>query len=400
MNLTRNSTTYNLLVAMLLSGGEITSDFTRLSSLTGVSERMLRWSADKLLSYHYIEEKKRGGEGRFRLKLFEKNKMQYLPKLWDGAEKYTPCLYAVNAQNAKRNLNLAEIILLMESAHVSVTPDNVPLPELGIEEARQNAGIPMFIIGRNVRSSFPVTDSRERMARYYGMFVTDNGVFPVYNHSRGNIEYTVNVEKGSVKTAEQIRQTYLPYTDNFVSYEYKHSPLAIDSRNKVITEGCLIIADDYTKFLSFFEPDKSYLYGKVKERKKLGMAALAYSYNSIIALPMISVVTASFINMFAAEMWHKRLTGLVLNDSQRIPDIARTTIDVDGIIDNEKIICFIDCDIRRLRNVIANANPDSTYRVVCYDFQVPLLKKILPYNFKMAPYSMDEVYTLYCENCQ
>lgn len=394
MKISEAKTTANLLTAMLLSGGEITSDITRLTKLAGVSERMLRWSVDKLTSNRYIEQKERGGEGRFRLKLFEKMKMEYMPQLWSGAESYEPNLYAVNARNAKKNLDLAEILFLMENANVSVTPDKVPLPEVGIEEARQTARIPMFIVGRHVRTSFPATDSRERMARYNGMLVTDNGVFPTYNYSRGRIEYIGSVESGAEKIAEQIRQTYLPYTNNYVTYGYKHTPLANDSRNRVITKGCLVVTDDYMKLLPFFLPDKKK--ANRKEGSGTGIAALAYCYDTVLAIPMMNVVTASYINMFAAEMWHKRLTDLVLSDEQRTPDNARTSIDIDGTIDNEKIICFIDCDIRRLRNTIANADPGSSYRVVCYDFQMPLLEEILPGNFRAAPYTMDEVYSAYC----
>lgn len=396
MRISENKTTANLLTAMVLAGGEITSDNMRLASLAGISDRMMRWTVERLISNRYIEQKDRGGEGRYRLKLFEKMKGEYLSQLWDGAEGYEPQIYGANAKSMQRDMDLSELIFLMENASVSVTPDKAPIPEAGNEKAIiEKAIVPLFLPSREVRKAFPVDDSRERMARYHGMLVTENGVFPVYNYSRSRYDYIGSVETGAAKTAEQIRQLYLPDTDRYVAYDYKHSPAANDSRNRVITKGCLIVTDDYMKLLPFFIPEKRNETEK-RVRRGTGIAALAYSYDTILAIPMKNVVTASYINMFAAELWHKRLTDLALSNEQRIPDNARGSVDIDGIADGEKTICFIDCDIRRLRNVIANADENSSYRVVCYDFQLPLLENILPDNFRPVPYTMDEVYTAYC----
>lgn len=397
MNIIRKSTSANILTSLVLSGGEITNDNAKLIKLTNVSSVNFYKSITALKNAGYIEEYEK--TNKYKLKLYKKRRVQYEKSLWKGAEEYEACIEGQNTNAKKRFHALAELLLLMQSANVAVAPDEAVMPPMDIN----TAVLPMFVSSREVRKKFETEDLKERMSRYNGMFITVNGVMPVYNLSKSMLCQITLSEENAIKTAEEIRHKYMPYTDKFVVDSYRFSPMANDAKNRVIPKGCLLVTDEYDTLRDYFFMNRTTRRkGDRRKEQARGISYLSNFFDNIYAIPMINTVSAEYINMFTIEEWHRKLTDIVLKSvGNRTADIDRKVIDTDGEIDGVKIICFIDGDIKRLKAAIQErGNKEEKYEVVCYDFQEDLLDTILPKNFSKRVYSMEAVYQAFCSEAE
>lgn len=394
MNIIRKSTAANFLTSLILSGGEITNDNAKLIRLTNVSSANFYKSISALKEAGYIAEYKEGK--KYKLKLYKKRRMQYEKSLWKGAEKYEASIEGQNSNAKKRFQALAEILLLMQSANVSVTPDEAVMPPNDIN----TAVLPMFVSSRVIRKKFKTEDLKERMSRYNGMFITVNGVMPVYNLSKSMLSQITLSEENAIKTADEVRHAFMPYTDKFVIDSYRFSPMANDAKNRIIPSGCLLITDDYDSLRDFFM--SKVRKGDRRKEQTRGISYLSNFFDNIYAIPMLNTVSAEYINMFTVEEWHRKLTDIVIKSvGRRAADIERRVVDVDGEIDGVKIICFIDGDIKRLKAAIQErGGKEEKYEVICYDFQESLLDAILPKNFSKRSYSMEAVYKAFCKEAE
>jgi hypothetical protein len=209
-------------------------------------------------------------------------------------------------------------------------------------------------------------------------------------------------EENAVKTAEEVRHKYLPYTDKFVIDSYRFSPLNNDGKNKVIPKGCILVTDDYYSLKDYFFANGTKNRRNSKEEQTRGITYLSNFFDNIYAIPMLNTVSAEYLNMFTVEEWHKKLTDIVLKSvGTRSSDMTRRTVDIDGEINGVKIICFIDGDIKRLKAAIQLCGgKEEKYEVVAYDFQEELLDAILPKNFSKRVYTMETVYAAFCKEAE
>lgn len=379
---------FRIMQVLVLSGGEASYDSLKLMPYKPITRSK---AIERLSSEGIIEIKTTKGLKKIRLKLFDKNKSLYLSQLWTDAEGYKiDDQHAAGIGIVKRKHALSELYMMLTDTETKITPDALNRAGAyasshgGIEE--KSSLLPVFIPSKrckyvfnyNVTKNDPNREAKTN-ARYNGALISPSGCFMIYNLGSGLSEWGTDGEKGAADMAADIRKNLLgSWAEKYISLGTGLS--TEDMRNRFIDNGAILYAKNYDDFIYCFQRAAK---GKRKNKKIgaecfTGSVAMADNFRNVYALPLNTDGTI-LTNLMLKPEWRYRLTGLFVKDKNRATDAMRQYHDIDGTSDSgRKIVCFTDCDIRRLAGILEDIrqNPGQ-YQLICYDFQEPLLRKLI-----------------------
>lgn len=185
-------------------------------------------------------------------------------------------------------------------------------------------------------------------SRIRGLLISDGGIYAVYRAST----------RATYKQSGEYKMKF--YLDRLVNKKVE--------RGKEVTEAVFIADDNASEIV------KNILVPKEGEKKFL-FTSMEFVYKRIYSLPP-DVNGQKLLKVFTHHDWQKKI--LQSFELPRVPEMEGVVCDgYDG-----KTYYYVFCipDIKRFKKFIARAeieNDKKKYVVICFDWQVPLMKKTI-----------------------
>lgn len=367
----KNTLKKRLLTILVLSGGEM--EYSSLS-LMDYARATKDYALRKLIIEEgLVRETYRNGIRALKLRLFDKKAASYMPSLWEGALGYTPRnLFDGTLTGIARKHRLAETLVILSEANISITPDRyiagtLP-PHLEIE--------PAFTPLSHCKEIYNIPKDTLPGARGFGLVTAPSGIFAVYYVGKNGTIPWQGMNERMLREVQS--RTYQKVEDYPLLEKFKRSITSEDKINEFISCGAVLLSGDYEATA------KEIITSYTKHSENY-----ADEFHNAYLLPT-DTSGIIMLGLMIKAGWRKRLTGLFVKDSERVTDVSRGTHDIDGIVDGIETVCAVDMDMLRITRLAAKGI-DNSLNVICFDFQAETLREILPQNFNVLPYPFVDV---------
>lgn len=371
MNIEYGTIKYKLLIAMMMAGEY------PYKSLDLMAETQLRKreSVNQLKDKGYIDIKVINGKKRIRFKMYQKRKMEYVNDLFDGAEKYEPNIRSNGERKLERKDRIAEVIMMMMEAGVNVTPDMKPKADYTEPLSEEEDCIPYFLTSLEAREAITIKEDKGKGARFHGTLVSLGGMYNIYNMGNAMMEWVRPSEKTAVDFNIQYQKRMMPWGEE--SKEWYGTSAIILSRN-------MEYIVDFVK-------------GNVTPRHGHGtsknLVNINEYYDHTFYLPL-SRQGQIMLNIMTKKNWHYYLVGMFYKKEHLAKEDVKMSIACDAIKDDCYCMVFMDGDIGRLKrfvNIKIEKENYGKYKILCYNFQEEIVKKLVPPGMEVIPFDFETV---------
>ena len=376
---------WRILYALVMAEGEMAFDTLQLMPN---ADRTVRSAVEELTEAGLIAVRKTDAGKIVRLKQFAKNRDRFMDRMWEGAGGYPlTVLYHTDAEHIRRKHSMAELCMLFSGTGIRSDPKVLDDIADRIEETGSFLGegdplLPVFLPSttcKRLTGAVPepgnISD-RTAAGRFNGCIVSSAGCYTVYSLKGDPAEWGTSEERSSADISRRVRESILGTWPEKLAGRAEEMSYG-DTQNRFIGNGAILYMKNYEDFTYCFERPAA---GRRNRRTGLecfcGRNTVSHVFDRVYALPA-ERCAAGLTELMTEPGWHLRLTDLFVE--KRFTDLSRSFFDIDGITAGKKILCFVDCDIRRLLMLImdmAARKNQEEYIIVHYGFQKPFLERL------------------------
>lgn len=320
-------------------------------------------------------------------RMFDKLKLNYL-ELFDGLENYKLNHIGNHVKDVERRLRISEILMMMIEAGVNISPDKKPFMNGLLYPELNKTLLPYFMTSLEVRSVMEINEDKGKGARFHGTLVSSGGIYNVYNMGETMMDWVRPSEYAASEFINRYSKRIMPEFCVNKGW-YQESAIVLSRRYDYITE---------------------FVNGNIHKKNGSGssknLVNINEYYKHTFYLPL-SIEGQVMINMMTLNKWHYYLVGLFYprENTEMVTPQVEMSIACDAIKDGCYSLVFMDGDIGRLKRFASIDVKDEDYgkyKVICYTFQEPHVKKVLPpgmevvsYDFAIVTEKFYEVYDKY-----
>lgn len=330
-----------------------------------------------LLKYKgYIDIKTVYGIKRIRFKMFDKKKAEYCYDLFEGADTYKPNeKVRVSERKLERIDRIAEVLIMMMEAGINVTGDEKPL--IGkmeiIEETDER--LPYFMTSLEARAAVEIKEDKGKGSRFHGTLVSCGGLYNIYNMGDSMMEWVRPSEYTAVDFNMQYQTKVLPWGALYKEWYGK---------------SAIILSRSMEYLVDFVKGNVTPRHGHGTSKN---LVNINNYYDHTFYLPL-SYQGQIMLNMMCMKNWHYYLVGLFYKKEHLASKEVKMSIACDAVKDGYYSLVFMDGDIGRLKRFVnQEIKPENhgQFRILCYDFQEEVVKKLAPKGMDVVAYNFEKI---------
>lgn len=324
----------------------------------------------------YIDIKTVYGIKRIRFKMFEKKKAEYCYDLFEGADTYKPNeKVRVSERKLERIDRIAEVLIMMMEAGINVTDDEKPLIEKMeiIEETDER--LPYFMTSLEARAAVEIKEDKGKGSRFHGTLVSCGGLYNIYNMGDSMMEWVRPSEYTAVDFNMQYQTKVLPWGALYKEWYGK---------------SAIILSRSMEYLVDFVKGNVTPRHGHGTSKN---LVNINNYYDHTFYLPL-SYQGQIMLNMMCMKNWHYYLVGLFYKKEHLASKEVKMSIACDAVKDGYYSLVFMDGDIGRLKRFVSQEiKPENhgQFRILCYDFQEEVVKKLAPKGMDVVAYNFEKI---------
>lgn len=324
----------------------------------------------------YIDIKTVYGIKRIRFKMFEKKKAEYCYDLFEGADTYKPNeKVRVSERKLERIDRIAEVLIMMMEAGINVTDDEKPLIEKMeiIEETDER--LPYFMTSLEARAAVEIKEDKGKGSRFHGTLVSCGGLYNIYNMGDSMMEWVRPSEFTAVDFNMQYQTKVLPWGALYKEWYGK---------------SAIILSRSMEYLVDFVKGNVTPRHGHGTSKN---LVNINNYYDHTFYIPL-SYQGQIMLNMMCMKNWHYYLVGLFYKKEHLASKEVKMSIACDAVKDGYYSLVFMDGDIGRLKRFVnQEIKPENhgQFRILCYDFQEEVVKKLAPKGMDVIAYNFEKI---------
>lgn len=324
----------------------------------------------------YIDIKTVYGIKRIRFKMFDKKKAEYCYDLFEGADTYKPNeKVRVSERKLERIDRIAEVLIMMMEAGINVTDDEKPLIEKMeiIEETDER--LPYFMTSLEARAAVEIKEDKGKGSRFHGTLVSCGGLYNIYNMGDSMMEWVRPSEYTAVDFNMQYQTKVLPWGALYKEWYGK---------------SAIILSRSMEYLVDFVKGNVTPRHGHGTSKN---LVNINNYYDHTFYLPL-SYQGQIMLNMMCMKNWHYYLVGLFYKKEHLASKEVKMSIACDAVKDGYYSLVFMDGDIGRLKRFVnQEIKPENhgQFRILCYDFQEEVVKKLAPKGMDVVAYNFEKI---------
>lgn len=324
----------------------------------------------------YIDIKMVYGIKRIRFKMFDKKKAEYCYDLFEGADTYKPNeKVRVSERKLERIDRIAEVLIMMMEAGINVTDDEKPLIEKMeiIEETDER--LPYFMTSLEARAAVEIKEDKGKGSRFHGTLVSCGGLYNIYNMGDSMMEWVRPSEYTAVDFNMQYQTKVLPWGALYKEWYGK---------------SAIILSRSMEYLVDFVKGNVTLRHGHGTSKN---LVNINNYYDHTFYLPL-SYQGQIMLNMMCMKNWHYYLVGLFYKKEHLASKEVKMSIACDAVKDGYYSLVFMDGDIGRLKRFVnQEIKPENhgQFRILCYDFQEEVVKKLAPKGMDVVAYNFEKI---------